>query len=211
MMFYPLVFLFLEFTNAYNNSLVPFIKGYDLRLTLINHAQPQFNHLYFPTANPIIGRVCIRWTMFYIHRVATGRFQFLPLILTLVQVLGIQEKRMLFHTSYYQHEARKFHIGFSSVVLSRIVISRRGICVLSRLMREKRICQEFNQLGRTLIAKWQLSCSWPSESLVVKHDGVFDTFLLTSNIDTDGDGHVGKSFLKGDEVALLSQRNNNET
>lgn len=88
---------------------------------------------------------------------------------------------------------------FSSVVLSRIVISRRGICVLSCLMREKRICQEFNQLGRTLIAEWQLSCSRPLESLVVKHDGVFDTFLLTSNINDDG--HVGKSFLKGNEVA----------
>jgi len=70
---------------------------------------------------------------------------------------------------------------FSSVVLSRIVISRRGICVLSRLMREKRICQEFNQLGRTLIAEWQLSRLRPSESLVVKHGGVFDTVLLTSN------------------------------
>jgi len=150
--------------------------------------------------------------MFYIHCVATGRFQFLPLILTLMQTLGIQEKRMLFHTSYHQHEARKFHTGFSSVVLSRIVISRRGICVLSRLMREKRICQEFNQLGRTLIAKWQLSCSRPSESLVVKHDRVFDTFLLTSNIDTDDDGHVGKSFLKRKRSrALPSQRNNNET
>lgn len=72
---------------------------------------------------------------------------------------------------------------FSSVVLSRIVISRRGICVLSRLMREKRICQEFNQLGRTLIAEWQLSRLRPSESLVVKHGGVFDTALLTSNIE----------------------------
>lgn len=68
-------------------------------------------------------------------------------------------------------------------------------------MREKRICQEFNQLGRTLIAEWQLSCSRPSESLVVKHDGVFDTFFLTGNTDTDDDGHVGKSFLKGNEVA----------
>ena len=172
------MYFFFSNLYAYSNSLAAFIKGYDLRSTLINHAQPQFNHLYFPTANPIIG-MYIRRTMFYIHCVATGRFQFLSLILTLMQTLGIQEKRMLFHTSYHQHEARKFHTGFSSVVLSRIVISRRGICVLSRLMREKRICQEFNQLGRTLIAKWQLSCSRPSESLVVKHDRVFDTFLLT--------------------------------
>jgi len=70
---------------------------------------------------------------------------------------------------------------FSSVVLSRIVISRRGICVLSRLMREKRICQEFNQLGRTLIAEWQLSRKRPSGSLVVKHGKVFDTVLLTGS------------------------------
>lgn len=103
---------------------------------------------------------------------------------------------MLFHASY---DRPQIPHRFSSVVLSRIVISRRGICVLSRLMREKRICQEFNQLGRTLIAEWQLSCSRPLESLVVKHDGVFDTFLLTGNINDDR--HVGKSFLKGNEVA----------
>lgn len=145
--------------------------------------------------------MCIR-TMFYIQRVATGRFQFLPLILTLVRTLGrYPRKKDAFSHELPSARSPQIPHRFSSVVLSRIVISRRGICVLSRLMREKRICQEFNQLGRTLIAEWQLSCSRPSESLVVKHDGVFDTFLLASNTDTNDDGHVRKSFLKRNEVA----------
>lgn len=140
--------------------------------------------------------------MFYIQRVTTGRFQFLSLIVTLMRMLGrYPRKKDAFSHELPSARSPQIPHWFSSVVLSRIVISRRGICVLSRLMREKRICQEFNQLGRTLIAEWQLSCSRPSESLVVKHDGVFDTFLLTSNTNTDDHGHVGKSFLKGNEVA----------
>lgn len=138
----------------------------------------------------------------YPTRHTTGRFQFLPLILTLASPLfplslslyisfsfrwvGIPEKKGCF----FARAAASTEIPrrFSSVVLSRIVISRRGICVLSRLMREKRICQEFNQLGRTLIAEWQLSCSRPSGSLVVKHGGVFDTVLLTGNTTVDAGG-----------------------
>jgi len=41
---------------------------------------------------------------------------------------------------------------------------------------------------------------------VVIHDGVFNTFLLTSNIDINDDGHVGKSFLKRNEVARFRRR-----